>query len=139
MLFDTSSPVVAIHMSFGISAFFVCLFIVILGMINAKRLGIKPNKITFKIHKYISLILIALLAASFFTEAIYFITGTGEDDFEAHGYIGLTALILSIAQVIPSLLIKARKKIKLIHSLFGYIIFLLMIIQLLTGLSEIFD
>lgn len=140
MLFDTSSPVVSVHVAFGISAFFVCLLIVILGFINANRLGkIKPNKITFKIHKYISFLLIVLLAASFFTEASFFIFGTGDEEFDAHGYIGLTALILSIVQVIPSMLIKDRRKLKLSHRFFGYIILFLMLVQLATGLSEVFD
>ncbi len=63
-----------------------------------------------------------------------------EDELELeniHGIIGLSVFLLALVQIIPSLLIKKRIKIKLMHRFIGFILLILMILQLISGISKI--
>jgi len=51
-----------------------------------------------------------------------------------HGKIGLTIAVIMILQVIPSLLIKKRTKIRAIHRIFGYTLISLVILQVTWGI-----
>lgn len=129
---------VILHIIFGISTFTFCLLTVILGTINAGRFGkSKITKKTFVIHRILATITGITVIISF---SLGFVLGDGLNivyTFEfggIHGLTGLIAVILVLLQIIPSLIIKRRDKIKLIHRLVGSLLLIDLTVQLTTGI-----
>lgn len=124
------------HIILGISSFTFCLLTVILGTINAGRFGkSRITKKAFIIHRILATLTGIIIITSF---SLGFVIGNGlniEFTFEGiHGLTGLIAMILVLAQIIPSLIIKRRKKIKLIHRIIGSALLIDITIQIATGI-----
>ncbi|KKN03416.1 hypothetical protein LCGC14_1107870 [marine sediment metagenome] len=129
---------IILHIIFGISSFTLCLMTVLLGTKNAGRFGeSKITKTTFNIHRILAIITGIIVIISF---SLGFVLGNGLNialTFEGggiHGLTGLLAVILVLLQIIPSLIIKSRKKIKLIHRIVGYSLLIDLTVQLTTGI-----
>ena len=129
---------IILHIIFGISSFTLCLMTVLLGTKNAGRFGeSKITKTTFNIHRILAIITGIIVIISF---SLGFVLGNGLNialTFEGggiHGLTGLLAVILVLLQIIPSLIIKIRKKIKLIHRIGGYSLLIDLTVQLTTGI-----
>ena len=130
-----------IHIIFGISSFTLCFITVMLGLKTAGRFGkSKITRKTFKMHKFFSIITSIFVIISF---SLGFIASEGfefEFEFEGegiHGITGLLAVLLILIQIIPSLIIKKRKKIRLIHRLSGYLLLIDLSYHLITGILRI--
>lgn len=52
-----------------------------------------------------------------------------------HGWFGLTAMIVAIAQVVPRLAIRNRRKTRRLHMILGYALVMLLIIQTVLGIQ----
>ena len=111
---------------------------VLLGTKNAGRFGeSKITKTTFNIHRILAIITGIIVIISF---SLGFVLGNGLNialTFEGggiHGLTGLLAVILVLLQIIPSLIIKSRKKTKLIHRIVGYSLLIDLTVQLTTGI-----
>jgi hypothetical protein len=129
---------IILHITFGISSFTLCLITALLGTKNAGRFGkSKITKNTFNIHRILAIITGIIVIISF---SLGFVLGNGltiEFTFEGggfHGLTGLLAVILVLLQIIPSLIIKRRKKIKLIHRIIGYSLLINLTVHLTTGI-----
>ena len=129
-----------IHVVIGGSAFFFCLITAILGATMAGRFGKKKiNKKIFKSHKFLSIFAGFLMITAFLV-----MIEEGEIEFEGelefenlHGLFGMLIFIFALLQVVPSLVIKKRKKIKMLHRYIGYILLILVTVQFFSGLSRI--
>jgi len=126
------------HIIFGISSFTFCLITVLLGTKNAGRFGeSKITKNTLNIHRILAIITGIIVIISF---SLGFVLGNGLniaftlEGGGIHGLTGLLAVILVLLQIIPSLIIKRRKKIKLIHRIVGYSLLIDLTVQLVTGI-----
>ncbi len=126
------------HIIFGISSFTLCLITALLGTKNAGRFGkSKITKKTYNIHRILAVITGIIVIISF---SLGFVLGNGlniELTFEGggiHGLTGLLAVILVSLQIIPSLIIKRRKKIKLIHRIVGYSLLIDLTVHLTAGI-----
>ncbi|HDZ18385.1 MAG TPA: hypothetical protein ENH75_08845 [archaeon] len=126
------------HIIFGISSFTLCLTTVLFGTKNAGRFGLsRITKNTFNIHRTLAIITGMVVIISF---SLGFVLGNGLNiilTFESggiHGLTGLLAVILVLLQIIPSLIIKRRKRIKLIHRIVGYFLLIDLTVQLIAGI-----
>ena len=126
------------HIILGISSFTLSLITVLIGTKNAGRFGeSRITKNTFKIHRIFAIITGIIVIISF---SLGFVLGNGLNitfTFDAggiHGLTGFIAVILVLIQITPSLIIKRRKQIKLIHRIVGYSILIDLTIQLTSGI-----
>lgn len=130
-----------IHVSFGITSFILCLITVVFGAKTAGKFGkSRISKTSFKTHKFLSITTGILVTISFLLGL--FTSGGFEPEIELelegpHFWTGLTAFILILLQILPSLIIKKRKKIRLIHRYIGYMLFIILLIQLVSGILRI--
>jgi hypothetical protein len=51
-----------------------------------------------------------------------------------HGRFGLAVVVVALLQVIPSLVVKKRKKIRKLHQILGYALPFLVLIQVILGI-----
>ncbi len=126
------------HIIFGISSFTLILITVIFGTKNAGRFGLsRITKNTFNTHRILAIITGIIVVISFSLGILVDNVLNIEYTFEfggIHGLTGLIAVILVFLQIIPSLIIKKRKKIKLIHRIIGYLLVIDLAVQLTTGI-----
>lgn len=125
------------HAIMGITSFILAILMPIFGaMIKGRIKRIKGINL-LKIHKRLAILLGSLLIIMFpyglwvttwhFSLKMYFPTSF-------HGLLGFAIAILAILQVLPSLLTKKRKLLRIPHTIIGYLLPLLLTIQLIWGI-----
>jgi hypothetical protein len=125
------------HAIMGITSFLLAIIMPTLGaMIKGRIKRIKGINL-LKIHKRLAILFGSLLIIMFpyglwVAEwhsgfKMYFPTSL-------HGLLGFAIAILAILQVLPSLLIKKRKLLKIPHTIIGYTLPLLVTIQFILGI-----
>ena len=125
------------HAIMGITSFLLAIIMPTLGaMIKGRIKRIKGINL-LKIHKRLAILFGSLLIVMFpyglwvttwhFSFKMYFPTSL-------HGLLGFTIAILAILQVLPSLLTKRRKLLKIPHTIIGYALPLLVTIQFILGI-----
>ncbi len=99
------------------------------GRIQATRL--RP---IFRYHKMIST-WFSLFVIGTFILGLLTTMEHGEPLLESpHGMIGLVLVLMAIVQLVPSLLIKKRARIQVLHMVIGYTIVPVFILQTILGL-----
>ena len=98
------------------------------GRIKGKK-GVK----TFKLHRIFSLLFGIITIGTFF----YGLWVTSQHGvpvlLSVHGWLGLIITLFALAQIFPCLFVKKRTKIKIPHMIIGYILLVLVIIQVAWG------
>ncbi len=115
---------------------------VLLGAMLAGKLG-KPQGVNlFSLHRKISVFFTALIVVTFI-HGLYDRIAHGEPFFwqhstplvtVVHGWVGLIIMVLALSQMVPSLAIKDRKKIRKLHMVLGYALLVLLVIQIFLGI-----
>jgi hypothetical protein len=119
----------------GTISFVLCIITVILGAMFKGRIGSAKGHIELdKIHKYSGIITGISVVFTFIFMILppYFTGETIVLDF--HGWNATFALIIVLIQVSLSLVIKDRRKIRKSHSYLGYILLILLSMQIVSGL-----
>lgn len=98
------------------------------GRINGKK-GAK----TFKLHRLLSL-LFGITAIGTFFYGLWVTSQHGVPVLlSVHGWLGLSITLFAITQLLPCIFVKKRTKIKIPHMIIGYILLVLVIIQVVWG------
>jgi len=94
----------------------------------------KGHKEIYVLHRWVSIITgIAVIFTFIFMILPPFFTGS-EIVLGIHGWIAVIALIMVVSQIIVSLIIKDRSRIRIYHRYFGYILMILLSMQGVIGL-----
>jgi len=128
-------PAFLYHIIFGTTALFLCVITVLIGAMFSGRIGdSKGHKELYKLHKYSGIITGIFVVFTFIFMILppYF---SGQSIILGiHGWIAVFALIIVIIQISLSLLIKVRTKLRNIHLYLGYILLILLTLQVINGL-----
>jgi hypothetical protein len=97
------------------------------------RIKGKKGAKTFKIHRILSLLFGITVIGTFF----YGLWVTSQHGapvlLSVHGWLGLLITLFALAQLLPCLFVKKRTKIKIPHMIIGYVLLILVFIQILWG------
>ena len=101
------------------------------GRVKTSRL---PGR--FRLHRMTS-IWFGVFVVATFVQGLLTTAGHGEPVLESpHGIIGLALAVLVIVQVVPSILIRNRGRLRFPHMVVGYAIVPLYLLQVVVGFSE---
>lgn len=97
------------------------------------RIKGKKGAKTYKIHRILSLLFGITMIGTFF----YGLWVTSQHGapvlLSVHGLLGLIIALFALAQLLPCLFVKKRTKIKIPHMMIGYILLVLVVIQVIWG------
>jgi len=125
------------HATTGIISFLLAALIIVFGLMLKGRIRRVKGINIVKVHKRAS-ILLGIFVLETFRYGLWFSSWRYEFKISLpesfHGQLGLTILVLAALQLIPSLIVKSRRKIRIPHMILGYTLSALIIIQLLLGM-----
>jgi hypothetical protein len=97
------------------------------------RIKGKKGAKTYKHHRFLSLLFGILMVGTFF----YGLWVTSQHGvpilFSVHGWLGLIITLFALVQLLPCLFVKKRTKIKIPHMIIGYVLLVLVVIQVVWG------
>jgi len=121
------------HAIVSIIGLIFALLILLTGAKLSGRIKKKEGFYSFKIHKTASILFSLFMVGTFF----YGLLVTSEHEthllLSVHGWLGLLIVIFALLQVIPSVFIKKRNKIKFPHMMIGYSLVFLVALQIIVG------
>jgi len=97
----------------------------------------------FKLHRKISVYVTILILATFIY-GLWLIGGHGESMFweqsesftlALHGWVGLAVVAIALSQTLPSFLLKKTKTKRTVHTILGYVLMALLLLQLFLGMQ----
>lgn len=97
----------------------------------------------FRLHKKLSIYLAILVLAAFFL-GVWARVAYGEPLFWQHtdplimvvqGWFGLVVTVAALAQIIPCLTVKDRRKMRRLHMILGYVLVILLVVQMFLGVG----
>ncbi|HMA05780.1 MAG TPA: hypothetical protein VKO45_07620 [Methanomicrobiales archaeon] len=120
----------------GIVALVLMVAVILTGAVQKGRIkAIRVHHI-FRFHRMLSIWFSAFVVGTFVL-GLLTTRGHGEPVLESvHGLLGLVVAILALAQLVPSLVIARRTRIRLPHRVIGYLIVPLLVLQTVIGLGE---
>ena len=122
------------HAILGFAVLFLVVCILITGASLSGRIKGWDGKNLFKIHKRISILLSVVVMSTFFY-GLWVTSLHGKPLLSSiHGWLGLAIAVLAVIQLVPSLVIKERTKLKTPHMLLGYTLALLVLLEVVWGL-----
>ena len=132
----------------GIPSLFFLIAVIFIGARLAGRLRTPPDHKGVNllgVHKkfgvfFVFLIITTLIIGLWgriFHGELFFWEDTELSVPVIHGWVGLLITILALLQVIPSLVIKDRSKIRKLHLIVGYLVLTVFIIQILLGIGAV--
>lgn len=122
------------HGTIGIVSLIIVVSIVIAGATLKGRIKRITKTNTLKLHKWLA-ISFGFFILGVFLYGLWVTTRFGKIiPVTIHGKLGLFIFIVVISQVIPSLLIKKRTKLRTIHRILGYTLISLVILQVTWGI-----
>ncbi len=128
-------PAFLYHIIFGTTALLLCVITVLLGAMFIGRIGdSRGHKELYKFHKYSGIITGIFVVFTFIFMILPPFFSGESIILGIHGWIAVFALIIVIIQVSLSLLIKDRKKLRKSHLYLGYILLILLTLQVVNGL-----
>ncbi len=121
------------HAIVSITGLIIAVMVVYNGAKLTRRIKGKKGAKTFKLHRIYSLLFGIIMIGTFF----YGLWVTSQHGVPVltsiHGWLGLIIAIFAILQLLPCLFVKKRTKIKIPHMIIGYILLVLVIIQVIWG------
>lgn len=133
LTFETESRWIghAVTSTVGLS---LMIAVVLLGAVQKGRIKAIRHPQTFRYHRmagiWFSLFVIVTFILGLLTTLEH-----GEPFFESlHGQIGLVLAVLALVQLVPSLLIRRRTRLRLFHAIVGYSIVPTFLLQMFLGL-----
>jgi len=128
------------HAVAGSTALLLAILAAVTGAMLRGRLRRPRGMNVFAIHRGVAVAFVAVLIATFplgHLAADEFLFGLPQ---ELHGWLGLAIIILGLGQLVPSLLVGTRKRMRLTHTIVGYLLAGLMawqtgwgVLMILTG------
>lgn len=122
----------ALEGSFGL------LLMIVISLTGAMLRGRLPRPAgvnVFKVHRIASIAFVPLMAIVYL-HGQYVTTHVGFGlPHTTHGWIGLAIVVLGLIQLTPSLLVRARKRLRASHMAVGYLIAALLFVQTFWGLQ----
>lgn len=126
----------------GIPSLLFLVAAVFFGAMLVGRLKRPQGVNLFSLHRKIGVFFAALVVVTFI-HGLYDRVAHGEPFFwqhteplvtVVHGWFGLIAMALALAQVVPSLAIKDRRKTRKVHMILGYTLSVMIVIQIFLGI-----
>lgn len=133
------------HAIAGIISLLLAIVVVLIGAMSAGRIKSMRGVNLVKPHRKLSIYLSLLILGTFFL-GVWSRNVHGEplfwQDVEPlaaflQGWLGLLISIIAFSQVIPCLVVKDKRKTRGLHSILGYALVLLLIIQTVLGVQLI--
>lgn len=97
------------------------------------RIKVKKTANIFKFHRMLSVLFGGVIIGTFF----YGLWVTSQHGapvlMSVHGWLGMVITLFALAQLLPCVFVKKRTKIKIPHMIIGYILLILVIIQVVWG------
>lgn len=123
------------HASAGILGMILMVATVVTGMVQKGRIRTVRFSGIYRYHKMAST-WFGLFVIGTFVLGLLTTLEHGEPLLESpHGIVGLVLVFMVVVQLVPSLLIRKRDRIQVLHRVTGYAIVPLFIIQTILGLS----
>ena len=129
----------------AIPALFFLIAVVVYGAKLVGRLKKTQGVNLFRLHRKIGVFIAVLIIVTFF-HGIWDRIFMGEPFFwqhseplvtVSHGWLGLAIMVVALMQVVPSLVVKDRKRISRLHMIFGYTLLMLVVIQICLGFGAV--
>ncbi len=121
------------HAIVSVTSLVFAILVVYNGAKLTGRIKVKKGAKTYKIHRILSLLFGIITIGTFF----YGLWVTSQHGapvlLSVHGWLGLIITLFALAQLLPCLFVKKRTKIKIPHMIIGYILLVLVIIQVTWG------
>lgn len=124
----------------GIITFLVIIPTAVFGAMLKGRIRRIKGVNLLKIHRKLAILFGSLALVTFFYGmwiTTWRFTSSVSLPASFHGSLGLIILILTALQLIPSLIIKKRQKIRIPHRIIGYTLPAIMVIQLIMGIRMV--
>jgi hypothetical protein len=129
----------------GIPSLFFLVAAVLFGAMLFGRLKRPQGVNLFRLHRKMGVFFAVLIVITFF-HGLWDRIAHGEPFFwqhteplvtVVHGWFGLILMILAISQVSSSLAVKDRRRIRRLHMTLGYVLLILLIVQIFLGIGTI--
>ncbi|MFO8077821.1 MAG: DOMON domain-containing protein [Thermoplasmatota archaeon] len=121
------------HAIVSVIGLVLAVLVVYYGAKLTGRIKGKKGAKTYKIHRIISILFGITMIGTFF----YGLWVTSQHGspvlLSVHGWLGLIIALFALAQLLPCLFVKKRTMIKIPHMMIGYILLVLVIIQVIWG------
>jgi len=124
------------HAIVSIIGFIFALLILITGAKLTGRIKKIDGLNSFNLHRAASILFSLFMVGTFFYGLL--VTSGHETPLlssSVHGWLGLLIVIFALLQVIPSVFIKKRNKIKFPHMMIGYSLVFLVMLQIIVGVQ----
>jgi hypothetical protein len=109
--------------------------VIITGAMQGGRLPSLHFRHTLLVHKIASVSFSAIATGTFLLGLLVMVGHGWPVLATTHGVLGLIVTVLSIIQIVPSLLVTSRQSIRGIHRFVGYLILPLFLLQIFLGLE----
>jgi hypothetical protein len=121
------------HAIVSIIGLVFAILVVYNGAKLTERIKGKKGAKTFKLHRILS-ILFGITTIGTFFYGLWVTSQHGTPVLlSVHGWLGLIITLFALAQLLPCLFVKKRTRIKIPHMIIGYILLVLVIIQVVWG------
>jgi cytochrome bd-type quinol oxidase subunit 2 len=125
------------HALLSVIALILSIIMIFTGGLITKRFKKPIMKNAFKTHKIVTRSFFVIILITFFYGL--WLTSTHDTPLlnSAHGIIGLIIIIFTILALLLNPCFVNNKKVSKIHSYFGFVILLLVIIQIIFGIQNV--